>query len=519
MLMTKVVFVPLDERPCNYKFPQMLAAMTDLNLVVPKKAMLGKKKIPAKYDDLKDWLLEETVEAKYLIISIDMLLYGGIVPSRLHHLSTRDCKSRINILSIIKQKNPEIKIFAFNLIMRTPSYNNNDEEPDYYEKYGERIFTYGWTNDKYEKGDIKDHEIERLQEIKSEIPNAVLADFLQRRKVNQQMNIQTIDFVKEGIIDHLVIPLDDNSTYGFTSSEQKILTLKIEKLNLIDQVFIYPGADEVGCTLLANVFTEVKGYYPEVFVRYSSTNGPFITPRLEDRSLNESIKSQLTAVNAFMADNSSEADCVLMVNSSAIGGEFMADGKHEGKHHTYYSEVNYREFVNAITMYQKKDKMIALADVSVINGGDHQLLKILAKRGLLDSLDAYAGWNTVGNSMGTVIAHAVIYSYYKKNVSNQSIASRESKKFYMYRLIEDWGFQSIVRQYITDNELSSLGASYFDIKDVMPEVQKITREKLMEFSHDYLASFSNYNITEVDFPWKRMFEINFELEERNSTIK
>lgn len=42
--MTKIVFVPLDERPCNLEYPQRLAEMTDLELAAPPMSILGRKK-------------------------------------------------------------------------------------------------------------------------------------------------------------------------------------------------------------------------------------------------------------------------------------------------------------------------------------------------------------------------------------------------------------------------------------------------------------------------------------------
>lgn len=49
--MKKVVYVPLDERPCNYSLCGLIAADNeDINLVEPNKEDLGDKKIPADYD-------------------------------------------------------------------------------------------------------------------------------------------------------------------------------------------------------------------------------------------------------------------------------------------------------------------------------------------------------------------------------------------------------------------------------------------------------------------------------------
>lgn len=134
--MSKVVYLPLDERPCNYLFPQQLAKMTDLQMVVPELAILGNKKKPANTAAVRQWLLKAAKDADVLLVSIDMLVYGGIVPSRLHHLSLEECMRRISVLGEIKRSYPEISIHAFNLIMRVPNNNKDEEEPDYYKFHG-----------------------------------------------------------------------------------------------------------------------------------------------------------------------------------------------------------------------------------------------------------------------------------------------------------------------------------------------------------------------------------------------
>ncbi|MGO4374291.1 DUF4127 family protein [Paenibacillus sp. MCAF20] len=145
--MSKVVYVPLDERPCNAKFPIMVAAITDLKLSSPPRTLLGNKKQPADVEGIRHWLLEETSDADYLIVSADLLVYGGIVPSRLHQLPLAECAARLSFLRDLKRSNPALRIYAFNLIMRAPAYNSSDEEPDYYEQHGYSLFRYGWLSD------------------------------------------------------------------------------------------------------------------------------------------------------------------------------------------------------------------------------------------------------------------------------------------------------------------------------------------------------------------------------------
>jgi hypothetical protein len=511
----KVLYLPLDERPCNLKYPQQLAQMTDLNLVIPSLELLGRKKTPAPFDGIREWLVREAVDADYLIVSLDMLVYGGIVPSRLHHHSTQDCIARLQILNEIRETNKRIRIYAFNLIMRVPAYNSSDEEPDYYEIYGEQISNYGKLVDKEGQGELTEDEEKRLFLLKQQIPSEVLSDFISRRKVNSSINQYSVQMVQKGIIDDLIIPLDDNAEYGFSSKEQRELVFKVEELHLMDQVAIYPGADEIGCTLFAKVFCEINRYLPEVFVRYSSTQGPYIIPKYEDRILNESIKAHLTAMGAYLADHSHDADVMLMVNSPAVGQSDMAEPNipFHKRHRSYFSEVNIREFVHSIGYYIAKGKVLALADVATCNGSDQPLMKLLCKTKLIDKVNAYAGWNTSGNTMGTVLAHGIIESYYHRRDKDDMERRCKSREFYYSRLVEDWGYQSIARRHVFEQDVLRLGGSYFDVSHIQDDVESIIHDRLTQFIESYLENITDgrLQLKEVKLPWNRMFEVGFQL--------
>jgi hypothetical protein len=141
---TKIVYIPLDERPCNYRFPSEIFKESNIKVVVPNLSIMGNKKETANFEKLKDFILSETVDAYGLVISIDTLLYGGIVPSRLHYFSKDVLMDRLMFIKRIKENNPKIKIYAFQLIMRCPHYNSSDEEPTYYKYVGRNIFLTGY---------------------------------------------------------------------------------------------------------------------------------------------------------------------------------------------------------------------------------------------------------------------------------------------------------------------------------------------------------------------------------------
>lgn len=511
----KIVYLPLDERPCNLVYPQQLAAAADMTLHVPSKKILGNKKLPAAYSNIRNWLIQETKDAHYLIISMDMLVYGGIVPSRLHKLSRDECQLRLELIRELKQQNKNLTIYAFNLIMRVPNYNSSDEEPNYYEFYGENISTYGKLIDKETRGQLTETEVQRLIELKAEIPSEVLNDFIGRRKINSLINNASIELVEKGLIDSLIIPLDDNAEFGFSSIEQNELVSKVEQLNLFDKIAIYPGADEIGCTLFAKVFCEIHHYTPSIFIKYSSTKGPYIIPKYEDRSLHESIKSHITAMGGIVADNSIEADALLFTHSPSVSQSGIAEPNqafHE-RHKSYFSEVNYREFVHALNYFVQKGKVIGLADVATCNGSDQTLMNLIKKVGLVEQVNAYAGWNTSGNTLGTVISHTIIESYFQKLNPVNKVRMRKSREFYYSRLVEDWGYQTIARKHVSTHDVTRLGGTYFDISDQLDEIQNLITKQLSVFIESHLSNLSEGKIilNNVYSPWKRMFEVGFDL--------
>ncbi|WP_059044433.1 DUF4127 family protein [Paenibacillus rubinfantis] len=515
--MAKVVYVPLDERPCNALFPRQLAEMTDVTLDVPDRSMLGNKKRPADTSAIREWLIEAAEGADYLLVSVDLLVYGGIVPSRVHHLSPEECLRRLEVLGEIKRRNPRVQIHAFNLIMRVPNNNKDEEEPDYYKFYGGQIFKYSYLTDKAKQEALTSEEQQDLENVMRLIPKAYLSDFVERRAVNQQVNQHVLTLVREGVIDHLVIPLDDNSQYGFSRAEQQMMVYRVEVLNVLDKVLIYPGADEVGCTMFARIFGEIKQYKPEIFVRYSSTHGPFIKPKYEDRSLNESVKSHITAVGAVLADHSAETDLVLLVHSPAVDQAGMAEQiPFQERHRSYFSEIHYREIAEAMGAYLQKGKRVALGDVATCNGGDPVLMNLLQQQGRLDQLTAYAGWNTSGNTLGTVIAHLVIASYYADRWVQGELAEayEASRRFYYHRLAEDFLYQSLVRQDMLANDLPRLNACYYTLEHCLEQVEGILAEKMNQAVSRYFADIKEgrrIRLNGLHFPWRRMFEVGFEL--------
>lgn len=491
----KVVLLPLDERPCNFEFPSVLYKDSGLKIVKPD--MLGDKKDPSDLDKVADFLEKECADADYVVMAMDTLLYGGLIPSRLHYCTEDEVTKRLEILRKIKLENPRLKIFAFQCIMRCPKYSSSDEEPDYYETCGAQIHRLGAIIHK-EKLGITDEDTASKENVLAAIPQMALKDYCERRDFNLQQNLAVLQLVKDEIVDFLIIPQDDSAPFGYTAMDQRKVRARISELELTERVFVYPGADEIELTLLSRVFNDWKNNTPKVFVRYASVKSPYVIPLYEDRPLGETIKYHLMAAGCVQCFSDSDADFIVALSAPGANMQEAAVQPVEDEDYTVWRTLP--EFVFAIEQYIKRNIPVTIGDNAYANGGEAELVAMLNRKGLLFKLAGYAGWNTSSNTIGTAIAQGVRYLYCGDDLTH--------KEFLILRYIEDVGYCSCVRKKVTDNRLPALNMNYFDVKEKQGIVSNIVKEELLLFTQTALNSISKHvEIKRVYMPWRRMFEV------------
>lgn len=496
-----VVYIPLDERPCNYHFAPKIARGSEVNVIKPEPKALGDKKKPADFDAVKAFMLDQAKEADAYVISIDMLLYGGIVPSRLHTLSEDELVARLKVIDEIKRINPSVKIYAFALIMRCPKYSSSDEEPDYYEYCGREIFLTGQVKHKHQLGLITDEQSQELMLQYADIIGDNLADFEKRRRINRNMLVRAVGML-HGAIDYLIIPQDDSAEYGYTSMDREAIKAEIRSLGL-DDVAMYPGADEVGMTLLSRAACEYVGKRPKVYCEFAHENSPNITPLYEDRPLKNTLPFQLECAGCVRTDHREDADVILYLNYPSREPVEVWQEDSVG-----YGERDLNTFIENIVRDAKDGRVVAIADGAYCNGGDAKFLKLLSSRMDILDISAYAGWNTSSNTLGTVICQAVFVMLFGDN-ENQRL-------FLAERIYEDVGYCGYVRAYVTNNILPKIGYDYFNAGGSDGEVAKIVERELDVFIKDSFPTLADkYEIYECRMPWRRMFEVGLSLKKRS----
>lgn len=495
MLKTKIVLLSLDERPCNLLFPEKLFSHKEIEIIRPEK--LGNKKMPASIEEIARFLKKECQDADGFVVSMDMLLYGGLVPSRLHHDTKDILLKRMQILKEIRKENKKLIIYAFQVIMRCPDYSSDDEEPDYYEIYGKEIHDVGVAVHLSRLGIDGDISVGKALE---KVDSKCLDDYIFRREINRYMNVETLQMARDGIIDALVIPQDDSSKYGYAALDQKVVREKIAEYNMEDKVLMYPGADEVELTLLSRMLNHFADKKPKIYVKYASEMAKKIIPLYEGCSLSNTVKYHILSAGCQMTESYEQADIILFITAPSDHME-EADVQPSEKLE-YCMERNIAEMIDLLKECLENKKIISIADNAYANGGDLGIIKILNHNNLLMSVDGYAGWNTSANTLGTAIAEAVDSILFGR--------TKEHMYFLAERYVEDVGYCSVVRKEITMKLPNNM--NYFNICEADGLVAGMVKDALVDFINKNLSSICNdIEIKKVTMPWRRMFEVNLEV--------
>ncbi len=500
----KIMYIPLDERPCNYYYPLMLAEFfQELELVTPPKEMLGNKKLAADTERLWEWIDSGLQEQDAAVMSVEMLVYGGLLPSRLHRFSMEDCMARVEkIRSMLLACRGRTRFYLYSLIMRTPRYSSSEEEPDYYGYFGEKIFEYGVLCDKKSRGLADNEGIKKPEE---KIPGEVIQDFLGRRDINIKVTAEIVNMVKEGLVGFMSIPQDDSSPYGFTVMDQRKIFRLVEQYGLQNVIHIYPGADETGGTLLIRAVAEFYNKRPLIWAYYSPAAGEQVIPKYEDRPLGESVTAHIRAAGALPAGSMHEADLVLMVNGCS--GQMREAWEQEEEDAQYEDESGPQELVKRLKEYISLGKRCTVADAAFSNGADLRLVSMLSAEKLSSGLYGYAAWNTACNTVGTSISVGIAGFLSNNN--------RARIKNICYRFLEDWAYQSVVRQKAQREVLPELGASYYNPAGKEKEICLAVKNGIWELWERYMKQgFQGWKLTAVNLylPWRRMFEIGMDIE-------
>jgi hypothetical protein len=547
--MKRVAVLPMDDRPVTYDYPRILGRAAALEVLLPPREWLGNPWRESRHADLLDWLARTVPEADAAVVAIDTLAYGGLIPSRTSSEPAESVLARLEILRRLKAAHPGKPILASSVVMRISRIDSSEEEKPYWATYGSRMFVLSELEHKAELGDATPAEIGERDSLRANIPDEVYLDYRRGRARNHAVNLAMLDWAGEGVFDYLLLPQDDTGDYGWNVAEARSLQALIRTRRLDDRAITYPGADEIGCLLLARYACRQAGFAPRVWPRYSGVGGASVVTAYEDRPIHELLKAHLAPLGGAVADSPQEADLNLFINAPVrrqgngdsqwliLRGTDAIRAQMPQKFHPWLEQFvgtdgfratrremlspgrNPEEFVRALLATLASGRPAAVADVAFVNASDIILGDLLRRHPQVASLAAYGGWNTAGNTLGTVIAQAVI-----RVLALRAGPTREQRaahlEFLFLRFLDDDLYQGRERSRCMVEDLPAMGIA--PTMERLPDAMAAAIEGSVS-SHLggaasglrdlFLASklARDAHVDRVHLPWRRLFEVGFEV--------
>lgn len=504
----RIGLMPLDERPVNTRLPQQVGAVAGVTVALPPRQALSTRKHPADTAVLTRWLEGAPVgpePADALVVSMDMLGYGGLIASRTSSDSVASVLDRWEALRRIRRRSPDCGIHGVSLVTRAPNSYDSDEEPDYWREIGADLHRLGGALHRTYLGEEAE-SLESAGELRGRLPAHQVEDFTRRRLRNHTINLAALSLAGENILDTLLITADDTAERSAGSLEQHWLAHWRNVLaGAGENVLMHPGADEVGAVLVARtVLSGLRRDPLRIAVVCAAPGGLDRVAPYENVPIGVGARGHVRAIGSLPAEADGAELVVVVHPPDASGGDWA----HQHPAVRRVDDVEVKATAETVATYLEQGVAVAVADCAYPNGSDPALLQALSHRLPLTALAGYAGWNTAGNTIGSVMAQASLFAASRQAGVFDPAAHQ---RLLAHRLVEDGAYMADVRGRALAAFTDRTRHSTLPVE----LVQRVT-DWIAGHLADSLTAFPGFEgwsvmPSSVRLPWLRTFEVDFDL--------
>ena len=510
----RVLLIPLDSRPAAGQFAQMIGAMADVDVRLPPYATLGRFTSPGSPDRVLDWLeAQQLGHTDALVVSADMIAYGGLIESRVNSVTYELALSRLQRLVSIIRKWPNLKVYAYTAVMRLSptSFKANA-------RYRIKLARAEELRDRYRRN-RSTALLGTIRALDSQIPQAVYANYRAARKRDHEIQRQLLKMTAGGAFDYLVVGQDDARPYGPHVAETQALRALTAQLSIGGRVYFCEGIDQHSNVLVSRALLKKAGWTPRVRVVYSDPLGKTKFANYESKPIEKSLEDQLLASGARPALPGESYDYSLYLNTPKPRKE------------------PFDEFLRDLKEEVDQGLPVCVADINLAGDGtsDPDLFAALWDRERMMRVLGFAGWNTAGNSMGTAIPASNVYLLARRLRVDPLAREIAQREFLLHRYVNDFAYHKFVRPLayaLIDSERNASRDETYGLEFIeVNEFVKKDLEKYLDryFNDQFLGqrffvdakqyAFSGISDIKIFLPWPRAFEVRLEFHLRAQQVE
>ncbi|AEF18246.1 hypothetical protein Thexy_2244 [Thermoanaerobacterium xylanolyticum LX-11] len=471
----KIVFIPLDTRPVSLQNVEILAKAGGKELLVPPMDALDDYKKKSNQDMIYDWLKGsvERPDVSAIIISTNQFISGGLIGSR-NYVNDINYKESLERLKEIIGLSGDKRLFLISIMPQV--------SPVLYQQdtiYVQNSANIGYYNQI--KKAISENDTKTLKRLKANIPS-YLFNYIAVIASEVIINEQIASNLKPNVT--FTIGLDDTTMKSMLKYSYDDLKTAIKGYK---NVYMLHGADEISMMTVAKILNEENGLKPSYKIVYEESGDE----------------------NSYLPFEGGTVKEITEEKIGYIGGVVSQDAKNIIYIHMH---KNYKTGIkNVVSKYKISGQNFGVADVAKTNGGDKDLVEEILKDKLIKLIDAYSGWNTPSNTIGTVVSELSIKSYIGTTKDKKDFEDMQ-KYYYAFTFIryaDDYIYQSIVRDAM-QNWAKSNGLNPDKLTN-KSEADAVLREKMKPYLDTLMSIYDDCGVkikgADVEYPWSRMFEI------------
>lgn len=486
-----ILYVPQDDRPVDYAYTVSTAEDAGYKVLTPPQQYLSGMNFHGQPDKLMNWVEKNAGKADAMVLSIDSLVYGGLVDSRKHNLPMETLTARLEKVENLRKDHKKVPIYVFSTVMRSPWAGGKGVEPDYYLSMGSDIYQLASLQAKMDEEGLNPQERSNWFALMRKVPLEYLQDWYNRRRKNMSINYRLIDDARKGVFTYYSLGHDDNSMNTQSSLESKYLEDAGKDIP-VTSFGSFPGADQLGLLLIARANNDFNNYHPKVTVIYPLGGGEKTVPRYDGQAVGKTIASHVEAIGGTMTQ-SERPDLLLAVNTP------LTTTTTESANFENFPIMlqSTRDFLTQIEKAVNLGIPTSIVDMAFSNGSDNTLVYGLYQDKMMYRLAAYNGWNTASNSVGYGIAQGVLAKY---------MTPEKHRDMLTTQYLDNWAYQANVRDYIYRMQQkleAGVVSKYYP--DLNKELQSRTKEQLQRYASTYLGV--DPRTVDVTLPWQRLFEV------------
>ena len=498
----RVLLIPLDSRPPCERFVQNAARIAGIEIILPPAELLDEYFRPGDTAALQSWTTEHRADCDAAILSVDQLLHGGLLASRQAKKTIDDENALLHFLQKLRAAHPNIPLYAFSILPRmTPPDGLCDWEEQ------KRLMKYSRLRGRISReAHPKGEDLAALEELRASISPEILAQYEKLFADYDSFGTRLISLAENGTLDRLVIGQDDSEPYSIPNLTLHRFSELLAAKNIGEnRVFLTQGADELALSILSANEAEREDFSPRIALLYNAVSTPDCVLPYMGTTMENTAREKIRFALYLSANDETTK-------------------RNRG---TAAAEIN---------TLLNENRAVALVDLSEHLCLDETLLpELIEAETPIHGLAAYAGWNTVSNSVGTAVAHAVLLQIAQRRAQTETEAISVAAAHISFldgRFLEDCYYLKDVVDHL-NYSLEKCGAQNgrgleynynYPLGSLLLEKAIENRRNRLIHTAAYQAPFrfktknaalrlraTDFTATAV-FPWPRTFEIDLRID-------